>query len=488
MSNENGKKDDLPSPSKSLQYFDKPRTLLDKLWDSHVVDKGDAERPSIVAIDLHLIHEVTSHQAFALLESRNLQVRSPHKTIAVHDHATPTGPREKGSLWHFHDESVSHQVFQLTKNCQRHGIKLLDLESDLRGIVHVIGPELGLSRPGMTIVCGDSHTSTHGAFGALAFGIGSTEVGHVLATQCILQHKPQSMRVEIWGELESGLSAKDIALGVIAHIGEQGGRGAAIEFCGDVVAGLSMEGRMTLCNMAIEAGARTGLVAPDSKTVGYVLSAGDPLGFHDEITAEIIEGWLSLASDPGAQYDKEVRISVNQLGPRVTFGTRPGMNIAVSESIPYFIEGSDEALALSHMGLRSGTRLTEVKVDVVFVGSCTNGRIEDLRVASHILRGKRIADHVQLLIVPGSESVKRQAEAEGLAEIFIAAGGEWRAPGCSLCVAMNGDILRPGQLAVSTSNRNFAGRQGPGSRTLLASPATAAASALCGRVADFRLL
>ncbi|MBX2796443.1 MAG: 3-isopropylmalate dehydratase large subunit [Myxococcales bacterium] len=451
------------------------RTLLDKIWLQHEVVAPRGGHPAVLYVDLHLVHEVTSPQAFAKLERRGLCVRRPDLTVATMDHVTPTGPRGAGGTFLGVEPQAAHQLATLRDNCERHGIRLYGADSEQRGIVHVMGPELGLSRPGATIVCGDSHTSTHGAFGALAFGIGTTEVGHVLATQCVLQHRPRAMRVTLEGRPGPCATAKDLALAVVAHLGVDGGTGHVVEYQGEAVRALSMEGRMTLCNMSIEAGARAGLVAPDETTFAYLARRGlwDPR-------------WTDLCSDDDAVFDTEVRIDVQGLEPRITWGIQPAMSTPVGEALPAHSPGNQAAY--DYMALQPGVELSQLPVDVVFVGSCTNGRIEDLRDVASILRGRRVAERVRMLVVPGSEQVRRQAESEGLHDVFEAAGAEWRQPGCSMCIAMNGDRAAAGQYVVSTSNRNFPGRQGPGARTLLCSPLTAAATAVTGCVTDPRTM
>jgi 3-isopropylmalate/(R)-2-methylmalate dehydratase large subunit len=459
-----------------------PKTLFDKLWDAHVVVPETADAPAVLYVDLHLVHEVTSPQAFTELEARGLAPRRPDRTKATLDHSTPTLPAVDGRLPYASAQSEA-QVEALRRNCARHGVELFDLGDHRRGIVHVVAPELGLTLPGQTIVCGDSHTSTHGAFGALAFGIGSSEVGHVLATQCLLQRKPKSLAITIDGDLGPGVGAKDVVLHVIGRIGVNGGTGHVIEFRGSTVRAMSMEQRMTLCNMAIEAGARAGLVAPDATTFDWL--AKTPRAPTGEALDEAVAHWLTLASDPDASFDQEVRIDARGIRPTVTWGTHPGTALAVDQRIPAPADGAD-AKALAYMQLQAGAPIAGTPVDVVFVGSCTNGRLSDLRDVARVLAGRRVHPRVRMLVVPGSEQVKREAEAEGIDAIVRAAGAEWREPGCSMCIAMNGDLVAPGQLAVSTSNRNFEGRQGPGARTLLASPLTAAASAVAGVVADVR--
>ncbi|MGF1605090.1 MAG: 3-isopropylmalate dehydratase large subunit [Rhodothalassiaceae bacterium] len=466
----------MPSPSE-------PRTIVDKLWDAHVVEKGQAGAPDLLYIDRHLIHEVTSPQAFQMLAERGLAVRRPDKTFATMDHATPTTPRAPGAGPVYETTAQQNQVNALEANCARHGIELAGLDSPDQGIVHVIGPELGLTQPGMTIVCGDSHTATHGAFGALAFGIGTTEVGHVLASQCLLQTKPKTMRITVSGQLGAGVEPKDLILAIIAKIGAAGGTGHAIEYAGPAITALPMEARMTICNMSIEAGARAGLIAPDRVTVDWL--RGRRYVPHGPAFDQAAQGWLALASDSGAAFDTEVEIDAAAVGPTVTWGAATDTGIAITGRVPD-PTNADARQALDYMGFAAGDALLGRPIDGVFIGSCTNGRLSDLRAAAGIFQGRRVAEGVRVLIVPGSKAVKQAAEDEGLDQVFQAAGAEWREPGCSMCLAMNGDKGRPGDLIVSTSNRNFAGRQGPGVRTILASPATAAAAAVAGRITDPR--
>ncbi len=462
-----------------------PRTLFEKLWDAHLVRAATADTPAVVYVDLQLIHEVTSPQAFAALRERGLRVRRPDRTLATTDHSTPTDfSRDGGGRIIIQDPQAATQVGELERNCAEFGITLYGLGSERQGIVHVIGPELGVTHPGSTIVCGDSHTCTHGAFGALAFGIGTSEVGHVLATQCLLLEKPRTMAVTFSGALRPGVTAKDLVLGLIASIGAGGAAGHVIEYRGDTVARMSMEGRMTLCNMAIEAGARTGVVAPDQTTFAYL--EGRPFAPRGAAWAEAVARWRRLSSDPGARFDREVRFDASALEPMVTWGTNPGQGVPIQGRVPEPEGDGSRLKALRYMGLEPGQPMLGRHVDVVFIGSCTNSRLSDLRQAASVLRGRRVAPHVRALVVPGSQQVKRQAEAEGLDRVFRDAGAEWREAGCSMCIAMNGDRLAPGQYAVSTSNRNFEGRQGSGGRTFLASPLTAAASAVAGRLADPR--
>lgn len=461
----------------------KPQSLFDKVWARHVVVEETAEAPAVLYIDLHLIHEVTSPQAFSILDARGLKVRRPDKTIGTLDHSTPTLPAGRNGKLPYSSKEAEEQVETLIRNCETHGIRLLGLGDPARGIVHVIGPELGATQPGKTIVCGDSHTSTHGAFGALAFGIGTTEVGHVLATQCLLQRKPKSMRVNFKGELPSGATAKDMALAMIAQIGADGGQGYAIEFAGEAVRALSMEGRMTLCNMSIEAGARVGMIAPDDKTFEWLNDR--QMAPKGDAWARAIGDWRTLTTDEGAQFDREVDVDISLLAPMITFGVSPDAAAPVDGTAPA-AESEADRLAADYMRFAVGDRFTSAAVDRVFIGSCTNSRMEDLRLAAAVMRGRKVKAGVIALIVPGSEAVKREAEAEGLDRIFVDAGAQWREPGCSMCIAMNGDKGSPGELVVSTSNRNFVGRQGKDVRTVLASPATAAASAIEGKIADPR--
>ncbi|QIZ69137.1 3-isopropylmalate dehydratase large subunit [Geobacillus subterraneus] len=464
-----------------------PKTLFEKLWERHVV-VDEPGKPALIYIDLHLVHEVTSPQAFDGLRLSGRKVRRPDLTFATMDHNIPTTDRSLSTV----DKVAARQVETLIKNCKEFGIQLYDLNDPNNGIVHVIGPELGLTTPGKTIVCGDSHTSTHGAFGAWAFGIGTSEIEHVLATQTLLQNKPKTMQVYLHGKIPYGVTAKDIILGLIQKIGTAGGTGYVIEFTGPVIKELSMEERMTICNMAIEAGARSGMVAPDDKTFSYLKDRPfAPKG--DEWEAAVAD-WKTLTSDIGATYDKSVELDVSTLAPFVTWGTNPGMVAQVTDKIPSpddFTNPVDRAAvekALVYMDLKPGTLIQDIVIDRVFIGSCTNSRIEDLRQAAEVVRkvGKKVASGVLAIVVPGSYHVKRQAEAEGLDEIFKEAGFEWREPGCSMCLGMNSDILAPGERCASTSNRNFEGRQGKGGRTHLVSPAMAAAAALEGRFVDIR--
>src|SRR4051794_36641897 len=464
-----------------------PRTIIEKLWDSHVVHE-QADAPTLLFIDLHLVHEVTSPQAFQGLRDRNLKVRRPDLTIATADHSIPTSDRSLPIV----DEIAAKQLAQLETNCSDFGIRCLGVHSDRQGIVHVIGPELGLTQPGMTVVCGDSHTATHGAFGALAFGIGTSEVEQVLATQCLLQRKSKTFQVHVDGKLAPGVSAKDIILALIAQIGIGGGTGSVFEYTGSAIRALSMEERMTVCNMSIEGGSRAGLVAPDDATFEYL--AGRDHAPKGEAWDAAVTRWKQLPTDEGATYDRAVTIDANTLEPMITYGTNPGMGVSINAPLPEPSQVSDLmqrdsiTKALAYMGLEGGKPLVGHPIDVVFIGSCTNSRISDLRTAAGLLKGRKVSDKVRVMVVPGSQEVKRQAIAEGLPEIFRAAGCEWREPGCSMCIAMNGDQLSPGQYSVSTSNRNFEGRQGKGGRTFLASPLTAAASAITGVVTDVRTM
>ncbi|HEX9605126.1 MAG TPA: 3-isopropylmalate dehydratase large subunit [Myxococcales bacterium] len=466
------------------------RTLFEKVWDAHVVRPETADSPAVLYVDLHLVHEVTSPQAFEVLRERRLRVRRPDKTVATMDHSIPTTPG--GARFAIADPQAAAQLRRLEENCAEFGIELHALGSEGQGIVHVIGPELGLTQPGRTIVCGDSHTSTHGAFGALAFGVGTSEVAHVLATQSVLQRRPRTFEVRVDGQLRPGVTAKDLILAVIARVGVGGGAGHVLEYTGSAVRALSMEQRMTVCNMSIEAGARAGMVAPDETTFEYL--AKTPRAPKGAAWDRALAAWRALPSDAGALYDAAVRIDGSVLEPMITYGTNPGMALPVGARVPDPAALSDAAAraslekALRYMDLRPGQPLIGQKVDVVFIGSCTNSRIEDLRGAASVLRGRKVAKGVRTLVVPGSRRVKQAAEAEGLDRVFTEAGAEWREPGCSMCIAMNGDQLEPGQYAVSTSNRNFEGRQGKGGRTFLASPLTAAAAAVAGSIADPREL
>ena len=464
-----------------------PRTLFEKIWASHVVAQ-EPDSPAVLYVDLHLVHEVTSPQAFTGLRQRGLKVRRPDKTVATADHSLPTHDRSLPIL----DAMAAKQIQILEDNCREFGVTLHGLHSPHQGIVHVIGPELGLTQPEMTIVCGDSHTSTHGAFGALAFGIGTSEVEHVLATQCLLQRRPKTCEVRVEGQLGPGVSAKDVILALIAKIGVGGGTGHVFEYTGPAIRALSMEQRMTVCNMSIEGGARAGMIAPDETTFEYM--AGRRFAPQGEAWEQAMARWKQLPTDAGAAYDKTVTLDASALEPMITYGTNPGMGMGITGRIPDPDDLTDPnqklALdkALRYMDLRPGEPLLGRAVDVVFIGSCTNARISDLRLAAGVVKGRRVAPNVRMLVVPGSQPIKKQAEAEGLDRIFKEAGAEWREAGCSMCIAMNGDELKPGQYAVSTSNRNFEGRQGKGGRSFLASPLTAAATAITGRITDVRTL
>jgi 3-isopropylmalate/(R)-2-methylmalate dehydratase large subunit len=463
------------------------KTLFEKVWSEHIVVE-EPERPAVVYIDLHLVHEVTSPQAFAGLGARGLEVRRPERTVATMDHSTPTLPKHLRVV----DPEAQKQLLTLEQNCAKYGIKLYALGNDKQGIVHVIGPELGLTQPGLTIVCGDSHTSTHGAFGALAFGIGTSEVEHVLATQCLLARKPKTLEVRVDGKLGAGVTAKDVILALIAQIGTGGGTGHVIEYTGLAIKSLDMEARMTICNMSIEAGARAGMIAPDDHTYQYL--AGREHAPKGADWDQALARWKKLPTDDGAKYDRVVTLDAGALEPMITYGTNPGMGVPITRPLPKAEEFSDGTQrssfekAMRYMALEPGKPLLGHKVDVVFVGSCTNSRLSDLRLAASVLKGRRVAQGVRALVVPGSQQIKRLAEAEGLDKVFTEAGAEWREAGCSMCIAMNGDQLDPGQYAVSTSNRNFEGRQGKGGRTFLASPLTAAAAAVTGRITDVRSL
>lgn len=461
------------------------RTLLDKVWDQHVVRRG-VDEPDLLYIDLHLVHEVTSPQAFASLGVDSRPVRRPELTLATIDHAVPTTPRDQGI-----DDAMSvTQIATLERNAAEHGITIFGLDDVRQGIVHVIGPEQGITQPGMTIVCGDSHTATHGAFGALAFGIGTSEVEHVLATQTLSQRKPKSMAITVNGELAYGVTAKDIILSIIATLGTAGATGYVIEYRGSAIEALSMEGRMTVCNMSIEAGARAGMIAPDDITFEYL--KGRPMAPRGNEWADAVLAWRELSTDEGAAFDAEIVLDAAELEPYVSWGTNPGQTLPISGRVPSpedfgdLIDQDTTRRALAYMQLEGGTRITDIKIDRVFIGSCTNGRIEDLRAAAATLDGRRIADSVTGLVVPGSGLVKLQAEEEGLHEVFLAAGLEWREPGCSMCLAMNPDVLLPGERCASTSNRNFEGRQGRGGLTHLVSPEMASAAAIHGRFVDVR--
>ena len=462
-----------------------PRTIIEKVWDNHIVYQQPGA-PTLLYIDLHLVHEVTSPQAFAGLRERGLKVRRPERTLATADHSIPTTDRSLPIM----DQIAANQLRQLEQNCLDFGIQCFGVHSSQQGIVHVIGPEYGATQPGMTVVCGDSHTATHGAFGALAFGIGTSEVENVLATQCLLQRPSKTFKVQVDGILSQGVSAKDIILNLIAKIGIGGGTGCVFEYAGSAIRALTMEQRMTVCNMSIEGGARAGMVAPDDTTFEYLM--GREFTPKGEAWDRALAKWKQLPTDDGASFDHQISIDAAAIEPMITFGTNPGMGMAITGALPDPATMGDprerESMekALRYMGLEGGKPLLGHPVNVVFIGSCTNSRISDLRSAASILRGRKVNPSTRVLVVPGSQEVKRQAEAEGLPEVFRAAGCEWREPGCSMCIAMNGDMLQPGEYSVSTSNRNFEGRQGKGGRTFLASPLTAAASAVTGVVTDVR--
>ena len=464
-----------------------PQTLFEKVWNAHVVAQ-EPDSPVVLYIDLHLVHEVTSPQAFTGLRGRGLKVRRPDKTLATMDHSIPTHDPSLPIL----DELAAKQIRQMEINAKEFGITLHGMNSPHRGIVHVIGPELGLTQPGTTIVCGDSHTSTHGAFGALAFGIGTSEVEMVLAAQCLLQRKPKTCEVRVEGGLSKGVSSKDIILALIAKIGVGGGTGHVLEYTGPAIRALTMEQRMTICNMSIEGGARAGMIAPDEATFEYI--AGREFAPKGEDWEAAVAKWKRLPTDDGATYDKTVTLNAGELVPMITYGTNPGMGMAITDRVPDPDQLADASQklalskALTYMGLQPGQPLLGHPVEVVFIGSCTNSRISDLRLAASLLKDRKVAPGLRVMVVPGSQEVKKQAEQEGLDKIFKEAGAEWREAGCSMCIAMNGDQLQPGQYAVSTSNRNFEGRQGKGGRTFLASPLTAAAAALTGKVTDVRTL
>jgi 3-isopropylmalate/(R)-2-methylmalate dehydratase large subunit len=465
----------------------RPRTIIEKVWDNHVVAEQEGA-PTLIYIDLHLVHEVTSPQAFAGLRQRGLKVRRPDLTIATTDHSIPTHDRSLPIV----DRIAAAQIDQLEKNCRDFGIKLFGPHSEKQGIVHVIGPEQGLTQPGMTVVCGDSHTATHGAFGSLAFGIGTSQVEHVLASQCLLQTRSKTYEVRVEGQLKPGVGAKDIILNLISRIGIGGGTGCVFEFSGSTIRSLSMEERMTICNMSIEAGARAGLIAPDETT--YQFLYGKPYAPKGAEWDKAVALWSQLPTDEGAVFDKSITIDAASLEPMITFGTNPGMGISITSPVPDPAAISDPlerdslAKALQYMSLPAGESLLGHPVNVVFIGSCTNSRMSDLRAAAGILKGRKVSPNVRVMVVPGSQMIKEQAQSEGLDRIFKDAGAEWREAGCSMCIAMNGDQLQPGQYSVSTSNRNFEGRQGKGGRTFLASPLTAAATAVMGVVTDVRTL
>ena len=460
------------------------RTLFDKVWQAHEVVAETASTPAVLYVDLHLVHEVTTPQAFSMLRAHALPVRRPDLTLATMDHSTPTHSAQVFGSVPIKVDAAARQVRQLEENAAQFGIELFGMRDARRGIVHIIGPELGCTQPGMTIVCGDSHTSTHGAFGALAFGIGTTEVGHVFATQALLQRKPKSLALNIEGDLHAGVTAKDLILGVIGQIGVSGGTGHVLEYRGSTIRALSMDERMTVCNMSIEAGARAGMIAPDETTFAYL--EGRPRAPQGAAWEAAVSRWRTLVTDRDARFDTCIDIDAGRIEPMITYGTNPGMVMSIGSAIPD--RQGDEVFekAMRYMGFHGGEAMLGKPVNVVFIGSCTNGRLEDLQAAAKILKGRKIARGVHLLIVPGSQQIKQQAESLGLAEIFKSAGADWRESGCSMCLGMNGDTVAAGQYSVSTSNRNFEGRQGVGARTLLASPLTAAASAVQGAIADPR--
>ncbi|MEM7122280.1 MAG: 3-isopropylmalate dehydratase large subunit [Pseudomonadota bacterium] len=465
----------------------KPRTLFDKIWDDHVVAHNDDGTP-VIYIDRHLVHEVTSPQAFEGLRNHGRRVRRPAATLAVADHNVPTHDRNLG----IDDEQSRIQVETLTMNCEEFGVQLFGMSDPRQGIVHIIGPEQGFIQPGMTVVCGDSHTSTHGAFGALAFGIGTSEVEHVLATQTMVEDKPKNMLVKVDGEVPIGITAKDVVLAIIGAIGTAGGTGHVIEYAGSVIRGLTMEGRMTVCNMTIEGGARAGLIAPDDTTITYV--KGRPMAPTGDHWDQAVDYWLSLPTDEGAHFDKEVFLDAAKIEPQVTWGTSPENVLPISSHVPDPADCAEDhhrdamVRSLNYMDLKPGTPLDGIAIDRVFIGSCTNGRIEDLRAVAEVAKGRKVAGNVNAMVVPGSGLVKQQAEEEGIAQVLVDAGFDWREPGCSMCLAMNADKLEPGERCASTSNRNFEGRQGRGGRTHLVSPAMAAAAAVTGTLTDVRKL
>jgi len=459
-------------------------TLFDKVWAAHEVVAETGDAPAVLYIDLHLIHEVTSPQAFSVLKGLGLPVRRPDRTLATMDHSIPTSTEQVFGNVPIKVDAAARQVRQLEQNAAEFGVELFGMRDARRGIVHVISPELGTTQPGMTIVCGDSHTSTHGAFGALAFGIGTTEVGHVFATQTLLQRKPKTFAVNVEGRLRPGVTAKDLILAVIGKIGVSGGTGHVLEYRGSAIRALSMDERMTVCNMSIEAGARAGMIAPDDTTFAYL--EGKPRAPHGAHWEAALAHWRTLRTDPGAAFDSAVDLDASVLEPMITYGTNPGMVLPIGEAIPDNRGDAVFAKALAYMGFHGGEAMLGKPIDVVFIGSCTNGRLEDLQAAAQILKGRKIAPGVRMLIVPGSQDIKRAAEAAGYADIFKAAGADWRESGCSMCLGMNGDTVAAGQYSLSTSNRNFEGRQGVGARTLLASPYTAAASAVRGLITDPR--
>jgi 3-isopropylmalate/(R)-2-methylmalate dehydratase large subunit len=460
------------------------QTLFAKVWDRHVVVPETADTPAVLYIDLHLTHEVTSPQAFDVLRERGLRVRRLDRTLATMDHSTPTQTDQVFGRVPIVLDSAARQVRQLEANCAEFGVELIGLTDSRRGIVHIIGPESGATQPGKTIVCGDSHTSTHGAFGALAFGIGTTEVGYVLATQCLLQRRPKTFGIEIAGRLSGGVTAKDLVLALIGRIGVNGGTGHVLEYRGPAIRALSMDERMTVCNMSIEAGARAGMIAPDETTFAYL--RGRPRAPQGDAWERALQTWRTLHTDAGATFDRTESFDASGVEPMITYGTNPGMVVPVTGQVPHRDNDPIFAKALRYMGLEPGDVLRDKPVDVVFIGSCTNARLSDLELAARVLAGRKVAKGVRTLIVPGSQQIKLEAEQRGLAKVFLDAGAEWRESGCSMCLGMNGDLVDAGKYCVSTSNRNFEGRQGTGARTLLASPATAAAAAVRGRITDPR--
>ncbi len=458
------------------------KTLFDKVWQQHIVKSETSETPAILYIDTHLIHEVTSPQAFQMLRDRGIKLKRPDKTFATMDHSTPTTKADKNGKFSFNGTAEEEQVKQLEKNCKEFDVPIFALGNEKQGIVHVIGPELGITQPGKTIVCGDSHTSTHGAFGALAFGIGTSEVGYVFATQALPQRKAKTFGIEVNGKLGQATTAKDVILHIIQQIGIGGATGHVIEYFGSTITAMSMDERMTVCNMSIEAGARAGMIAPDQTTFDYL--EGREYSPSGKAWDNAKQQWLELATDQGATFDQHITIDAKDISPMITYGTNPQMGVKIEQRIPI----KNETQALNYMGFNEDEMMIGKKVDVVFIGSCTNSRISDLRDAASLMKDKNIAENVRCLIVPGSHLIKQQAEAEGLDSIFMQAGAEWREPGCSMCLGMNGDIIQSGQICVSTSNRNFEGRQGKGGRTLLASPLTAAAAAVAGKIIDPRTM
>jgi len=456
------------------------KTLFDKVWQKHIVKSETHETPAILYIDIHLIHEVTSPQAFQMLREKKLKLRCPNQTFATMDHSTPTTKADTNGNYTFNGTAEKNQVEQLENNCKEFNVPIFELGNKKQGIVHVIGPELGITQPGKTIVCGDSHTSTHGAFGALAFGIGTSEVGFVFATQALPQRKPKTFGIEINGVLSKGTTAKDVILHIIQQIGIGGATGHVIEYFGSTITAMSMDERMTVCNMSIEAGARAGMIAPDETTFSYL--EGKEYSPKGDDWEKAIDDWKCLKTDHDASFDQHIVIDAKTISPMITYGTNPQMGIKIEQTIPI----KNEKQALQYMGFKENEVMLGKPVDVVFIGSCTNSRISDLRDAASIMQNKKIPHSVRCLIVPGSHHIKQQAEEEGLDKLFISAGAEWREPGCSMCLGMNGDIIQPGQICISTSNRNFEGRQGKGGRTLLASPLTAAAAAIAGKIIDPR--